>query len=74
MLLAMFAGRSALGACYVASWQLPRLDSHRLADDSLAGYISELVGGGSSLRTYSRFHCSNQVFGHLSHFNEPRLF
>ena len=24
----------ALGACYVASWQLPRLDSHQLADDS----------------------------------------
>jgi hypothetical protein len=27
----------ALGACYVASWQLPRLDSHQLADDSLQG-------------------------------------
>jgi len=28
---------AALGACYVASWQLPRLDSHQLADDSLQG-------------------------------------
>ena len=27
----------ALGACYVASWQLPRLDSHQLADDSFQG-------------------------------------
>jgi hypothetical protein len=27
----------ALGACYVASWQLPRLDSHQLANDSLQG-------------------------------------
>jgi len=24
----------ALDACYVASWQLPRPDFHRLADDS----------------------------------------
>ena len=34
----------ALGACYVASWQLPRLDSHQLADDSLSGHTSELSG------------------------------
>jgi len=27
----------ALGACYVASWQLPRLDFHQLADDSFQG-------------------------------------
>jgi hypothetical protein len=30
----------ALGACHVASWQLPRLDSHQLADDSLSGHAS----------------------------------
>lgn len=33
----------ALGASYVASWQLPRLDSHQLADDSLSGHTSELL-------------------------------
>ena len=27
----------ALGACYVASWQLPRPDSHRLANDDFQG-------------------------------------
>jgi hypothetical protein len=32
----------ALGACYVASWQLPRLDSHQLADDSLQGTPSSV--------------------------------
>ena len=34
----------ALGACYVASWQLPRPDSHRLADDSFAGRTMRLLG------------------------------
>jgi hypothetical protein len=33
----------ALGACYVASWQLPRLDFHQRADDSLSGHTSELL-------------------------------
>ena len=28
----------ALGACYVASWQLPRPDLHRLADDDFSGH------------------------------------
>ena len=27
----------ALDACYVASWQLPRPDSHRLADHGFQG-------------------------------------
>ena len=27
----------ALGACYVASWQLPRPDLHRSADDDFQG-------------------------------------
>ncbi|MFQ5793877.1 MAG: hypothetical protein ACE5JP_02375, partial [Candidatus Bipolaricaulia bacterium] len=27
----------ALDACYMAVWQLPRPDSHRLADDSFQG-------------------------------------
>jgi hypothetical protein len=35
----------ALVACYVASWQLPRPDFHRLADDSLSGHTNELLGG-----------------------------
>jgi len=33
----------ALGACYVASWQLPRLDFHQLADDSLSGHTKPTV-------------------------------
>ena len=37
----------ALGACYVASWQLPRLDSHQLADDSLSGHTNRLLGGAT---------------------------
>jgi hypothetical protein len=28
----------ALGACYVASWQLPRPDLHRSADDDFSGH------------------------------------
>jgi hypothetical protein len=32
----------ALGACYVASWQLPRLDFHQRADDSLSGHTNVL--------------------------------
>ena len=28
----------ALGACYVASWQLPRLNPHQLADDSFRAH------------------------------------
>ena len=34
----------ALGACYVASWQLPRPDLHRLADDDLSGHTSMMLG------------------------------
>jgi hypothetical protein len=34
----------ALGACYVASWQLPRLDFHQRADDSLSGHTSRGLG------------------------------
>ncbi len=29
---------NALDACYVVSWQLPRPDLHRLADDDFAGH------------------------------------
>jgi hypothetical protein len=29
----------------MASWQLPRPDFHRLADDSFAGHTSDLLGG-----------------------------
>lgn len=37
---------AVVGQCLtVASWQLPRPDSHWLADDSLAGHTSEGVGG-----------------------------
>ena len=32
----------ALGACYVASWQLPRLDSHQLADDSFRTHPTDV--------------------------------
>jgi len=28
------------GACYVASWQLPRPDLHRLADDDFSGHTT----------------------------------
>ena len=28
----------ALGACYVASWQLPRPDLHRSANDDFSGH------------------------------------
>jgi len=31
-----------LDACYVASWQLPRPDFHRLADDSFAGHTNAM--------------------------------
>ena len=34
----------ALVACYVAPWWLPRPDLHRLADDSLSGHTSVLLG------------------------------
>jgi len=34
----------ALDACYVASWQLPRPDSHRLADDDLSGHTISWLG------------------------------
>jgi hypothetical protein len=44
----------ALGACYVASWQLPRLDSHQLADDSLSGHTSELLGGARRSLTQTK--------------------
>jgi hypothetical protein len=33
----------ALGACYVASWQLPRPDLHRLANDDLSGHTMHLL-------------------------------
>ena len=39
----------ALGACYVSSWQLPRLDFHQQVDDSLSGHTSRRLGGLSSL-------------------------
>jgi hypothetical protein len=35
----------ALGACYVASWQLPRPDLHRSADDDFSGHTMRLFGG-----------------------------
>jgi hypothetical protein len=38
----------ALVACYVASWQLPRLDFRQLADDSLSGHTSEGSCGHTS--------------------------
>jgi hypothetical protein len=34
----------ALGACYVASWQLPRPDLHRSADDDLSGHTMLWLG------------------------------
>jgi hypothetical protein len=37
----------ALVACYVASWQLPRLDFRQLADDSFRTHQSELLGGST---------------------------
>ena len=40
----------ALGACYVASWQLPRPDSHRLADDSFAGHTSGCYAAALGMR------------------------
>jgi hypothetical protein len=40
----------ALGACYVASWQLPRLDSHQLADDSFQGTPAEVMQRWSAPR------------------------
>jgi len=43
------AGWQALGACYVASWPIPRPDLHRLADDSFAGYTSKLLSGNGYL-------------------------
>jgi hypothetical protein len=39
-------GRSApcyVAACLPAGWQLPRLGSHLLVDDSLSGYVVMLV-------------------------------
>jgi hypothetical protein len=38
----------ALGACYVASWQLPRPDLHRSANDDFSGHTMPLFGAGSS--------------------------
>jgi hypothetical protein len=35
----------ALGACYVASWQLPRPDLHRLADDGFSGHTMPWLDG-----------------------------
>jgi hypothetical protein len=35
----------ALGACYVASWQLPRPDLHRSADDDFSGHTMPWLGG-----------------------------
>ena len=32
----------ALDACYVASWQLPRPDLHRLADDDFSGHTIDM--------------------------------
>ena len=34
----------ALGACYVASWQLPRPDFHRSADDDFSGHTKPWLG------------------------------
>jgi hypothetical protein len=34
----------ALGACYVASWQLPRPDLHRSADDDFSGHTMLRIG------------------------------
>ena len=36
----------ALGACYVASWQLPRLDFHQRVDDKLIRAHQRELGGG----------------------------
>jgi hypothetical protein len=38
----------ALGACYVASWQSPRLDFHQQVDDSLSGHTSRGLGALST--------------------------
>ena len=35
---------AALGACYVASWQLPRPDSHWQANDDFSGHTTRLFG------------------------------
>jgi hypothetical protein len=39
----------ALGACYVASWQLPRPDLHRSADDDFSGHTMRGLGGRRAL-------------------------
>jgi hypothetical protein len=38
----------ALGACYVASWQLPRPDLHRSANDDFSGHTMPSLGRGST--------------------------
>jgi len=40
----------ALGACYVASWQLPRPDSHRLANDDFQG--TPMIGWAARARAF----------------------
>jgi hypothetical protein len=34
----------ALGACYVDSWQLPRPDLHRSANDDVSGHTVRVLG------------------------------
>ena len=50
----------ALGACYVASWQLPRLDSHQLADDSFQGTPARVTRPAPARYNHST-HLSNRT-------------
>jgi hypothetical protein len=49
----------ALGACYVASWQLPRPDLHRSADDDFSGHTMRGLGG------WGRRNPARDAFGKL---------
>jgi hypothetical protein len=51
----------ALGACYVASWQLPRPDLHRSADDDFSGDTRQLLGGRSQRSYYPAFFTVSSV-------------
>jgi hypothetical protein len=43
----------ALGACYVDSWQLPRPDLHRLADDDFSGHTTPWLGPYAAAQPYN---------------------
>ena len=47
----------ALGACHMASWQLPRLDFHQRADDTFRAHqrVARRTGNIGWLRVWARF-------------------